>query len=144
MLEELKNCIIDGPDKRKKFVLSENKAKYTALNKSEHLCFTFQIDNGYIKDGNIKKCDKGLYVDDDRMYLVELKGVDFHTSCQQLLETYRIMKMRFPNLNYKCRAVVGRICSKNNYPASYRILKNALPKVADSFIYKSVQMEELI
>ena len=129
----LKNAIIDGPDRRRSFVLKENNAKYEAINKNKKQAFSFQIDNNLIKTVETKKCDKGLFVDDGKIYLVELKGVDFNTACTQLLVTFKQLSILLPKYTYLCRAVVKEVPSKNNYPYSYRELMAVLKKEKNAF-----------
>ena len=66
----LNNAVIDGPDKRPVFVLSEKKAIYQAENKNQKEAFTFQIDSNLINSTQTKKCDKGLLIEDKRIFLV--------------------------------------------------------------------------
>lgn len=124
----LKNAIIDGPDNRSVFVLSEKKATYRAENRNGKEAFTFQIDANLIDSAEMKKCDKGLLVEDKRVFLVELKGVDLNTACSQLLVTYNWIKTKLPNFEYFCRAVVKEMPSEHNYPHSYKKLMKILPK----------------
>ena len=58
--------------------LEEKNAKYTALNESKKTGFALQIDDGLIANPDIKKCDKGLCIENNSLYLIELKGVDFN------------------------------------------------------------------
>ena len=140
----LKSYIIYGPDSRSKFVLEEKNAKYTAINESKKTGFALQIDDGLIANPEIKKCDKGLCIENDSLYLIELKGVDFNTACKQLLITYDFFIKKLENYTIKCRAVVKEMPSKNNYPFSYKKLMATLPKSADYFKSSSGQLIEKI
>src|SRR5574344_1953416 len=140
----LKNAIIDGPDTRSRFVLKEKRAKYEALNKNEKQAFSFQIDNNLIKTVETKKCDKGLFVDDGKIYLVELKGVDFNTACKQLYVTFGQLSLILPKYTYLCRAVVKEVPSKNNYPYSYKKLMAVLKKEENVFKFGSEYLMEEI
>ena len=124
----LKSSILSGPDDRKSFVLKENNAKYIANNKNHKNAISFQIDGNLIKSTDTKKCDKGLCIEDKRIFLIELKGVDFNTACKQLDETYTTLSSLTPDFKYKCRAVVREMPSKNYIPYSYRLLLSKLPK----------------
>lgn len=137
----LNNAVIDGPDKRPVFVLSEKKAIYQAENKNQKEAFTFQIDSNLINSTQTKKCDKGLLIEDKRIFLVELKGVDFNTACSQLLVTYNWIKTKLPGYKYFCRAVVKAMPSKQNYPTSYKKLMKITNK---QFKSSSVKMIEQI
>lgn len=140
----LKSSIISGPDNRNTFVLEEKNAKYIANNKNHKNAISFQIDGNLIKSTASKKCDKGLCIEDKRIFLIELKGVDFNTACKQLDETYTTLSSLIPDFQYKCRAVVRKMPSKNNYPYSYRLLLSKLPKETDSFKSASAVLEENI
>ena len=83
----LQNSIIAGPDSRKLFVLEEKSKKWIGKNITQKIGFTFQIDKDFMNDIESKKCDKGLFLENNDVYLVELKGVDFNTACKQLLVT---------------------------------------------------------
>ena len=84
----LRSCSLNEPDRRSEFVLEKKQAKYVAVNKEKKLGFVFQIDDSLISDKTVKKCDKGLYIEDKKVFLAELKGVDFNTACKQLKATY--------------------------------------------------------
>ena len=90
-------------------MLKENNAKYIANNKNHKNAISFQIDGNLIKSTDTKKCDKGLCIEDKRIFLIELKGVDFNTACKQLDETYTTLSSLTPDFKYKCRAVVREI-----------------------------------
>lgn len=148
ILKAIEEYIIDGYNKsdgynrQKIFVLKENNAEYRATNiNGKNMC-SFQIDGGLIKDG--KRCDKGLFIEAFRIFLIELKGCDLNSACKQLLETYKTIKRMFKETDVFCRAVVQKMPSKINYPASYRLLKSTLPKKDEYFKYKSQKMEENI
>lgn len=140
----LKNSILSGPDNRSTFVLEEKNAKYIAENKNHKNAFSFQIDGSLVKSKDTKKCDKGLCIEDKRIFLIELKGVDFNTACKQLLVTYTTLSPIISDFKYKCRAVVREMPSKNNYPYSYRLLLSKLPKEKDSFKSSSTVLKESI
>lgn len=83
-------------------------------------------------------------IEDKRIFLIELKGVDFNTACEQLLVNYTTLSPLIPDFKYKCRAVVREMPAKNNYPYSYRLLLSKLPKEKDSFKSASGVLEENI
>ena len=83
----LQKSIISGPDSRKIFVLEEKNKKWIGKNVNKKIGFTFQIDKDFMKNVETKKCDKGLFLENGDIYLVELKGVDFNTACKQLILT---------------------------------------------------------
>lgn len=138
----LQNSIIAGPDSRKLFVLEEKGKKWIGKNIAQKIGFTFQIDKDLMNDIESKKCDKGLFLENNDVYLVELKGVDFNTACKQLLVTLDFCKQNLGSYNYFCRVVAKELPSKNNYPTSYRQLLAKLPKNNKCFYAKSNVLEE--
>ena len=138
----LQNSIIAGPDSRKLFVLEEKGKKWIGKNITQKIGFTFQIDKDLMNDIESKKCDKGLFLENNDVYLVELKGVDFNTACKQLLVTLDFCKQNLGSYNYFCRVVAKELPSKNNYPTSYRQLLAKLPKNNKCFYAKSNVLEE--
>lgn len=138
----LQNSIIAGPDSRKLFVLEEKGKKWIGKNIAQKIGFTFQIDKDFMNDIESKKCDKGLFLENNDVYLVELKGVDFNTACKQLLVTLDFCKQNLGSYNYFCRVVAKELPSKNNYPTSYRQLLAKLPKNNKCFYAKSNVLEE--
>lgn len=140
----LQNSIIAGPDSRKLFVLEEKGKKWIGKNVKQKKGFTFQIDKDLMKNVDSKKCDKGLFLENNDVYLVELKGVDFNTACKQLLVTLDFCKENLGKYNYFCRVVAKELPSKNNYPTSYRQLLAKLPKDKKYFDKRSFVLEEEI
>lgn len=130
----LKSSILSDPDNRNTFVLKEKNAKYIANNKNHKTAISIQIDGSLIKSTDSKKCDKGLCIEDKRIFLIELKGVDFNTACEQLLVTYTTISPLIPDFKYKCRAVVREKCQQKIithiltgfYLASFQKKKTAL------------------
>ena len=75
-------------DKRQSFVLKgEHKRKWTAENPNKHIGVCLKIDDALIATEKQNKCDCGLLLDDNRLYLVEFKGDDYKTAVIQLTET---------------------------------------------------------
>lgn len=140
----LQKSIISGPDSRKIFVLEEKNKKWIGKNVNKKLGFTFQIDKDFMKNVETKKCDKGLFLENGNVYLVELKGVDFNTACKQLIVTLDYCKENLGEYNYFCRVVARELPSQNNYPASHRQLLHKLPKdkIKKYFDAKSNVLEE--
>lgn len=99
-----------------------------------------------MKDVETKKCDKGLFLENGDVYLVELKGVDFNTACKQLIVTLDYCKENLGEYNYFCRVVGKEIPKKELYSTSYRSLKSMLPKdkVKKYFDVKSNVLEEIV
>lgn len=142
----LQKSIISGPDSRKLFVLEEKGKKWIGKNINKKKGFTIQIDKDFMKDVETKKCDKGLFLENGDVYLVELKGVDFNTACKQLIVTLDYCKENLGEYNYFCRVVGKEIPKKELYSTSYRSLKSMLPKdkVKKYFDVKSNVLEEIV
>lgn len=135
------NDCIETCGKLKIFSLKENNKEFVAINKNQLYCYSIQIDGNIFKD-DTKKCDKGLLVEDNRFYLVELKGCDVEQACKQLLITYEKFLEKYKNYDYYCRAIVANMPSKL-LGASYRKLQKKLGK-ENRLIYKSVKLKETI
>ena len=138
----LQSSIIAGPDSRKLFVLEEKSKKWIGKNVKQKNGFIFQIDKNLMKNVDSKKCDKGLFLENNDVYLVELKGVDFNTACKQLLVTLDFCKENLETYNYFCRVVGKEIPKKDNYPTSYKQLLAKLPKNKKYFDKRSFVLEE--
>lgn len=70
------------------FVLKgEHNRKWTGNNKKNLIGLELKIDKGLINSPNCKKCDFGLLLQDNRFYLVELKGKHYQEAEEQLIET---------------------------------------------------------
>ena len=138
--------IITGPDSRKLFLLEEKGKKWIGKNINKKNGATFQIDKDFMKDVETKKCDKGLFLENGDVYLVELKGVDFNTACKQLIVTLDYCKENLGKYNYFCRVVGKEIPKKELYSTSYRLLKSMLPKdkIKKYFDAKSNVLEEIV
>lgn len=128
------------------FTLKENNREWRAMNQNYICCCSVQIDGVIFKD-DVKKCDKGLITEDNRFFLVELKGCDVEQACKQLLTTYETFSKKYKNYEYFCRAVVSKMPSGKAAPkllgASYRKLQKKLNS-KNKLIYKSVLLEEEI
>ena len=96
-------------DKRKSFVLKgEHKRKWTAENPNNHIGVRLKIDGALIATSLQNKCDFGLLLDDNRLYLIELKGTNYKIAVTQLIETMRYFQTNYNyNLVFYAR-IVGR------------------------------------
>lgn len=96
-------------DKRKFFVLKgEHQRKWSAENPDNHIGIRLKIDGTLIATSLQNKCDYGLLLDDNRLYLVELKGIDYKTAVIQLVKTKEYFQANYDyNLNFYAR-IVGR------------------------------------
>ena len=83
-------------DIRKVFVLKgEHKRKWTAKNPGNHIGICLKIDDALITTQQNNKCDSGLLLDDNRLYLVEFKGKSYKDAVNQLIETLKFFKTDF-------------------------------------------------
>lgn len=120
----LSKHIKDGPDRRSLFIIKDKKAEYRVKNKNKKEACTIQIDEGLINSNDTKKCDYGLCIDDNRFFLIELKGNDLSQACKQLLSTLNYMQSHYSNYDYFCRIVLSS--SNFPYPSSYKKLLGVL------------------
>ena len=135
-------------DTRKEAVFREKGKEYIAKNIDKKLLAGFQVDDGIIKSKEMQKCDKALLVNDERLYLIEFKGADISTACEQLLSTYEFFLEHFKKYEYYFRVVLSKANSKhsapNLYSTSKRRLLNKIGYRNDNnrFKEKSIKMEE--
>ena len=87
-------------DKRDFAVFKENGREYHAKNINRKVLTGFQVDDGIIKSKEKQKCDKALLVGEEKLYLIELKGADIGTACEQLLSTFEFLLEDFKCYEY--------------------------------------------
>ena len=63
------------------------KSKYILRNDSEKDLVIYRIDGGIITSKETKKCDYGVYTEQDVLYLIELKGTDYSQALDQITST---------------------------------------------------------
>ena len=79
---------VESNDIRSNFTLKgEHNRSWTAENPDRHVGLCLKIDGGLIASTGQNKCDAGLLLDDDRLFLVEFKGTDYKHAAEQLGET---------------------------------------------------------
>lgn len=81
----------------------ENGKKFIFKNTKNKTICKVRIDDCLIKDKTIKKCDYLFQVEEDnRYYLVELKGQSIDVAVEQITSTYKILepKIKSGPLNY--------------------------------------------
>lgn len=126
-------------DKRQSFVLKgEHKRKWTAENPNKHIGVCLKIDDALIATEKQNKCDCGLLLDDNRLYLVEFKGDDYKTAVIQLTETKKYFLSNYTDYDLAFHArIVGKsfpkattelqkakIDLKNNFGKNYKLFEN--------------------
>lgn len=73
----------------------ENGKKFILNNTSGKTICRVRVDNCLIKDQTIKKCDFLFNVEEeDKFFLVELKGVDLGTAIKQIESTFDIVNQK--------------------------------------------------
>lgn len=120
-------------NREKKLVFEQHKKKYCGLNKAKKEVLGIHVDGRLIKGTTTSKCDAAIFVDKDICYLIELKGSDLVTACNQISETLNFFKK-----NYKVEKFVGRIvCSKINThdvkDENYKNLSTSLLQIKKNF-----------
>jgi hypothetical protein len=94
----------------------EHGKKFIFNNVSGKSICKVHVDNCLIKDQSVKKCDYLFNIEEDnRYYLVELKGVDVDTAIKQIESTFDIINQRIK-------------ASPDNYTGI--IVSSAVPKAA--------------
>lgn len=106
-------------DRRPKAVFSDPKEsrKYRVCNEEEKHITGYRVDGGIITSLDISKCDYALSTEDDRLYLIELKGGNYKKALEQISNTIDLL---IKNTGVKMREVNGRIVlSKYKSPALF-------------------------
>jgi hypothetical protein len=87
---------IQSHDTRKHVTLKEKRetSEYRLHNISEKEIIVYRIDGGLIAGNEQKKCDYGIYTEQDVLYLIELKGGDYITALEQILNTIEILLVK--------------------------------------------------
>jgi len=117
-------------DRRKSFVLQgEHKRNWKAENPDNRIGICLKIDGALITDNNINKCDAGLLLDDNRLYLVEFKGNDYSQAVNQVIETKKFFKTNYATIDFVFYArVVGK-----SFPKANTKLQNAKKLLSKNF-----------
>lgn len=126
-------------DQRNFFVLKgEHKRSWTAENTNKHIGICLKIDGVLIANDQQNKCDCGLLLDDNRLYLVEFKGIDYKTAVIQLIETKKYFLSNYEDYDLAFHArIVGKsfpkattelqkakIDLKNNFGKNFKLFEN--------------------
>ncbi len=118
-------------DCSKEVPLREQNKTYKLHNKSRKEIVVYKIDSGLIIDNNVLKCDKGIYTEEDWLFLIELKGIDLEHALDQINSTIDILlKQR----NVKVKKLNARIVlSKVSVPRIYTSKENKLKQLLCKF-----------
>ena len=97
-------------DIRKFFVLKgEHQRKWTAENPNKRIGICLKIDGFLIDDNQVNKCDGGLLLDDNRLFLVEFKGKGYDDAVNQLLRTKKFFQDNYSDYDLIFHArIVGK------------------------------------
>ena len=127
-------------DIRKFFVLKgEHKRKWTAKNPGNHIGICLKIDGALITTQQ-NKCDSGLLLDDNRLYLVEFKGKSYKDAVNQLIETLKFFKTHSSYSDYDF-VFHARIVGKS-FPRASTELQKAKVDLRSYFGEKKYQFFE--
>lgn len=137
---EFPSKAVESNDNRSNFTLKgEHKRSWTAENPDKHVGLCLKIDGGLIASTGQNKCDAGLLLDDDRLFLVEFKGKDYKHAAEQLCETKRYFQRQYSSCDFEFHArIVGksfpkastskqtttRVLEKNFGKNNYKIFEN--------------------
>ena len=131
-------------DNRRTFVAKENKREYRLVNISRKKICKIRIDNGYITETNVAKCDFGFLVCDDiYIILVELKGSDFIHAVEQISSTIHLMNRELENQKVSARIILSKMQVPNieNYPKFLK-LKKIIKSKNGNIKYQTRQLTE--
>ena len=104
----------------------ENGKKFVINNRSKKTICKIHIDNCLIKDNNVRKCDFFFAIrENQKFYLVELKGQSLDDAVEQIKSTFNILNSK---IKQSAQDFVGVIVS------------SAVPKAADQK-FKTLQQK---
>ncbi|TWI15646.1 hypothetical protein [Sphingobacterium siyangense] len=107
-------------------VAFENGKKFVINNRSKKSICKIHIDNCLFKDNNIRKCDFFFAIkEDQKFYLVELKGQSLDDAVEQIKSTFDILNSK---IKKRTQDFIGVIVS------------SAVPKAADQK-FKTLQQK---
>jgi hypothetical protein len=96
-------------DNRKIVTLSENGMIYKAKNNQKKKVICYDID-GVMIVSESKKCDKALGIpDEEKLFLVELKGCDLKKASEQILATIQTLDEKISGYKVFGRIVCSRV-----------------------------------
>lgn len=136
---------IVSADQRKILSLKDKgeSRKYIADNSNQLFLTVYRVDNGIFNASQVgnRKCDYAIYTATDNLYLIELKGGDYASSIEQLMNTIR--QMLTPEVQ-KPRSVQARVVlSKTKVPAfletKEKMLKALLKKQYNGSLQKATR-----
>lgn len=130
-------------------VLREPKEKreFRLLNESGKEFVVYRVDGGIITQ-DVPKCDYAIYVDDDTLFLIELKGADLNRAIEQIDSAIdllvKVPRVKVTKLN--ARIVVSKVSVPAVVASKERRLQQRLHGIYGGGDYKkqSRQMEERI
>ena len=87
------NSYILSRDRREtiKFKEPKEKREYIADNIHKRHVVRYKVDDGIITSKALQKCDFAFYVEDDRLYFIEMKGADYDHALDQIDSTITIL-----------------------------------------------------
>lgn len=106
-------------DTRPKAVFTDLKEsrEYRVYNECGKLITGYRVDGGIITSLDISKCDFALSTEDDRIFLIELKGGNYKKALEQISNTVDLL---IKNTGVTAKEVNGRIVlSKYKAPALF-------------------------
>lgn len=79
---------------------------YRAHNPARKIIKGYKVDGGIITSSLLEKCDYALYTEDDKIYLIELKGGDYKHAIEQISSSVDIL---IKNVGVTAKEVNGRV-----------------------------------
>ena len=99
---------IEFDDDRASAVFRDSKQPrvYKAFNPTRKNIKGYKVDGGIITSSLLEKCDYALYTEDDKIYLIELKGGDYKHAIDQISSSVDIL---IKNVGVTAKEVNGRV-----------------------------------
>ena len=129
-----------------KFKEPREKRKYIAENIHKKLVYRYKVDDGIITSKALPKCDFAFYVEDDRVYFIEMKGSDYNHAIDQIDSTITILLER-PQLtvaSVNARVVLSKARTPDMKTIREKRLNARLKKMNGTLVKRTSELIETI
>lgn len=127
-------------------VAEENRMRYILTNKNRKEICKIQIDNGYIQNNNVEKCDY-LFLNciDNIAFFIELKGSDLFKAINQINTSVDYFISDLSDFTINARIVLTKVNvpNLNSNPKYLKFIKK-LKRYNGNLIKRTRQINEII
>lgn len=129
-----------------KFKEPKEKREYIADNIHKRHVVRYKVDDGIITSKALQKCDFALYVEDDRVYFIEMKGSDYDHAIDQIDSTITILleKPQLTAASINARVVLSKARTPNMKTIREKKLNARLKKLNGTLVKRTGKLIETI